>query len=235
MPAAYIIYTYIHITHIHTQRTRRNISIYNIYTIYIRTGSGELLEGKTASAVTIVTPLVLNPISVRSVLSPKLPVVPLLLHQPTHPSDQTTPVHRMPPETPFCLLPRRTPSGGARYATTSSPPNHQPVYIFYFTFFFFFIYVFFSRNDYLVLFTSLILRVAIFYNFFPDVFPFYPRACRAGGDVFHRQFIFCYFLDFCGLSRILEQSILRSRGGKKERDKEKKQEICSYECACTRI
>lgn len=137
MPAAYIIYTYIHITHIHTQRTRRNISIYNIYTIYIRTGSGELLEGKTASAVTIVTPLVLNPISVRSVLSPKLPVVPLLLHQPTHPSDQTTPVHRMPPETPFCLLPRRTPSGGARYATTSSPPNHQPVYIFYFTFFFF--------------------------------------------------------------------------------------------------
>jgi len=142
------IHTYIHITHIHTQRTRRNISIYNIYTIYIRTGGGgsELLEGKTASAVTIVTPLVLNPISVQSVLSPKLPVVPLLLHPPNHPYDQTTPVHRMPPETPFCLLPRRTPSGGARYATTSSPPYRQPVYIFYFTFFFFFLFTS-ARND----------------------------------------------------------------------------------------
>lgn len=139
-PTAYIIYTYIHITYIHTQRTRRNISIYNIYTIYIRTGGGgsELLEGKTASAVTIVTPLVLNPISVRSVLSPKLPVVPLLLSTPIHPSDQTTPVHRTPPKTPFCLLPRRTPSGGARYATTSSPPLTTIPYIYFILLFFFF-------------------------------------------------------------------------------------------------
>jgi len=43
----------------------------------------------------------------------------------------------MSPETPFCLLPRRTPSGGERYATTSSPspPTISP-YIYFILLFF---------------------------------------------------------------------------------------------------
>lgn len=228
----------------------------------------ELLEGKTASAVTIVTPLVLNPISVRPVLSPKLPVVLPHLHPrdcaippnfcsptpeaptynararityiyidahthtrtPTHPHTYTrTHAHAYSfsiPETPFCLLPRAVSSpfgGDIRTGPLFRRDVYKYIFIYcyYFLFFasassFFYVLVFFSsRNDYLLSprQPSPAPRLFLFFSYFFPLF-FSPRACTR---VFRSQFIFCYFLDFCGLSRIFEQSILWIKGRGKRR------------------